>query len=294
MFSVSLWAQETNFLQEKADFSKATTCPDNTLFGNAGASGGWALTSSTNHGTVSFFRFQDTMLPRGAVINGFHTWGIMAFHDGAAWTQCAGETMPFSVRFFADNQGVPGALINEQTVTANAVTTDAIVFGTWTLKRMEITLTTPVAFSNGFIAIGSTNAPSCWFLSISSLGGVQNVFVYNAQNQFVQRMITPTGADPYAASVLLCVRGLDATSITEIEAGMGLAVFPNPTSGILNVMSGANMEQVRLVDITGRVVFSASVDAHNTSIDTSTINPGLYVLQVTSGQVVETVKVQVR
>ncbi len=293
LFSLPLVAQEAILLEEKGDYSKAATCPSGTLFSNAGASGGWALTSSTNHGTVNYFKFHGTMLPQGAVIGGFHAWGLMAYNDGTVWSQCARESMGFSVRFFADNQGVPGALINEQTVIANAVTTNEIAFGSWTVKRMEINLTTPVPFSQGYIAIGSTNNESCWFLSMTSLGGIQNVFIYNAQNEFVQRIITPTTGDPFRASVLVCVWRANATSSTEIGAVMELAVFPNPASGTLNVTYGANMEQVRLLDISGRVVYSASVDANTTTIDTSALKAGLYLLQVTSGQVVETVKVQV-
>jgi len=80
---------------------------------------------------------------------------------------------------------------------------------------------------------------------------------------------------------------VDTTLCTNIS-GLGienntvsseLLIYPNPTNGELNIkISGLNIIETKIVDITGKVVFTTNLI--NNSIDVSSLTNGIYFLQV--------------
>jgi hypothetical protein len=67
-----------------------------------------------------------------------------------------------------------------------------------------------------------------------------------------------------------------------------LSVFPNPTSGLLNIQLNGTymMDEYTLRDMTGKVLRSAKMSdpVQQTELDLHTLSPGIYLLQVRSGQ----------
>ncbi len=82
-----------------------------------------------------------------------------------------------------------------------------------------------------------------------------------------------------------------------LENGLAdLVVFPNPTNGILNIRTDAIMDmQLNLIDITGRTIFfdkmSSDKDSRSTVLDLTALPSGIYMLSITDGISVETVRV---
>lgn len=59
-----------------------------------------------------------------------------------------------------------------------------------------------------------------------------------------------------------------------------IVVYPNPsTTGVLNVKTDMNIEHLYLTDLNGKVTF-AEVNLQKDVIDISTLDKGLYILNV--------------
>ena len=82
-----------------------------------------------------------------------------------------------------------------------------------------------------------------------------------------------------------------ALSITENEL-VKLSVYPNPTSGILNIKSTEEIDNITVFNLLGQSVAKfGKNDITNSSIDLSELSEGLYLVKVTSGNNTETLRV---
>lgn len=63
----------------------------------------------------------------------------------------------------------------------------------------------------------------------------------------------------------------------------GLKLFPNPVNDILYLDIPVNRMQLKIIDLSGRVLLHQDVAAKENSIDVSTLSPGLYIIQVSNG-----------
>jgi len=200
----------------ESSYLKAGACPAGSLLSNP-SNGGWALTSSTDQGTVNYLRFDATMLHESTEVDGFILWGLQAFNDGE-WSQCLSDEMDFAVMFYEDNNGEPGDIIFEDVITGTAVADPNVGFGTWTVKKFTITLSESVPFYDGFVTIASTNSPTCWFLGINAEDtDLNNSYVYDEDGNFVLRTVVPEGDDPYVTGLGFCLLGTDeSTTVVDI------------------------------------------------------------------------------
>ena len=70
------------------------------------------------------------------------------------------------------------------------------------------------------------------------------------------------------------------------------SAYPNPTSGILNIKSSQDVDNVTVFNLLGQNVASFSKnEITNSSIDMSGLSKGLYLVKVTSGDKTETLRV---
>lgn len=74
---------------------------------------------------------------------------------------------------------------------------------------------------------------------------------------------------------------LDVTGI-ESNPNQALSVFPNPTNGLLNLSGFENASQFRVIDMQGRIALESAGNINQ--IDVSSLQSGLYFLQMTSGK----------
>ena len=76
-------------------------------------------------------------------------------------------------------------------------------------------------------------------------------------------------------------------------AGM-LRVFPNPAVGQVFIRSGSVLQEVSILDLTGRVVFEArDLHVREYEIATGAFGPGLYLLRLSTPEKVKVVKLQI-
>jgi len=83
--------------------------------------------------------------------------------------------------------------------------------------------------------------------------------------------------------------------LTVVDTGdIQMLLYPNPASSALNIQSSEQITRIQLTDILGQVVHSASVDHQQMlNIPVSNLNPGLYLIQVTTSAGVITHSVQI-
>lgn len=83
------------------------------------------------------------------------------------------------------------------------------------------------------------------------------------------------------------------TGIKEQSLIAGLSIFPNPTSGLLNISSAKlNTEvTIQVLDALGKVLLSQDYkEFSTTTINTGPLSPGMYVIKLVSGEHVATKK----
>ncbi len=87
---------------------------------------------------------------------------------------------------------------------------------------------------------------------------------------------------------------LDANDISVIEpASVDFNMYPNPTSGDFRVKSIEKIETIRVLDITGRVVYTDSPNNNDFRVATDGWSPGIYIVQVKSGSLTGTSRLTV-
>ena len=98
-------------------------------------------------------------------------------------------------------------------------------------------------------------------------------------------MTTPFNSDGQLVDLSTAV----APSVVEGE----LHVFPNPTNGLLTIQNDNSIEEIRLYDATGRLVFQSNISKQKATIDVSSFASGIYNLCIYSDRDVLTRKISV-
>jgi hypothetical protein len=76
-------------------------------------------------------------------------------------------------------------------------------------------------------------------------------------------------------------------STVELKKDVSMNVYPNPSSGTVNISSNENMESIAIYDCMGRLVYSEKMNAAKTQdVNISFLENGNYVLEASSGDVI--------
>jgi hypothetical protein len=93
------------------------------------------------------------------------------------------------------------------------------------------------------------------------------------------------------------------TSLTVDESSIGLSedveeitftMSPNPSVGILSVSHAYNAADIRIADLSGKIVYQQIDYSSNDKIDLSYLNQGIYLVQVQNGSKVNTQKLIIK
>lgn len=77
---------------------------------------------------------------------------------------------------------------------------------------------------------------------------------------------------------VIIVKSEEVNSLEE-----GLTIFPNPNSGILNVASDIKLDQVVILDLSGRIILTTFNPTNLETYDLSGLSKGIYTIRVKSG-----------
>ena len=86
------------------------------------------------------------------------------------------------------------------------------------------------------------------------------------------------------------------TSVNELESGVDVSVYPNPSKGIVNVKVASNLDglNVKVINAIGQTVIERKIDTENTELDLSDLFNGIYFLNFTNSTGTYTKKVVIQ
>jgi hypothetical protein len=80
----------------------------------------------------------------------------------------------------------------------------------------------------------------------------------------------------------------------ENAQNVSVAIYPNPATDHLNIVSGDRINQVDVFNQLGQRIYSTTVDGNIFNLNTMTYNKGVYYVRVTTPDGVMTEKVMIR
>lgn len=87
------------------------------------------------------------------------------------------------------------------------------------------------------------------------------------------------------------VFSFNTTAGTQDFNSKSITVYPNPSNSVWNFNAGTTISSVQIVDVTGKTVYTAAVNANQATVNVSGFASGMYFARITSGNATETVRV---
>ena len=137
-------------------------------------------------------------------------------------------------------------------------------------------------------------------LGSSGDGGVTNDLVISTagvsedQTSFYYDMTDLTWY--YTTSTPMVRMNFDpSVGVNEVEDNHGLRVFPNPAKEVINISLNKEVSAtITLLDVSGKVVRTQALNGISTSINTASLNSGVYFVTINDGTSVSTQKVVIK
>jgi len=86
-----------------------------------------------------------------------------------------------------------------------------------------------------------------------------------------------------------------SVGVNEVENNLGLRVFPNPANEVINISLNKEVSAtLTLLDVSGKVVRTHALNGISTSINTASLNSGVYFVTINDGTSVSTQKVVIK
>ena len=86
-----------------------------------------------------------------------------------------------------------------------------------------------------------------------------------------------------------------SVGVNEVEDNLGLRVFPNPANEVINISLNKEVAAtLTLLDVSGKVVKIQALNGISTSINTASLNSGVYFVTINDGTSVSTQKVVIK
>ena len=76
------------------------------------------------------------------------------------------------------------------------------------------------------------------------------------------------------------VNGQNILSLEEEEVSSHCKIYPNPSTGILNIKTNLKDPELCVFDISGRLIKRMKIEKYHTTIDVKHIKDGFYIVRV--------------
>jgi hypothetical protein len=108
-------------------------------------------------------------------------------------------------------------------------------------------------------------------------------------NANTNETLLSVGSESFSTkTITFCVEGATENAI---ETATAMSIYPNPTSGMLNITSNEEIDSVEIFNSIGNTVVSSKVAGNSSAIDMSNLPNGMYFVRVSTSNGIETVKV---
>ena len=82
----------------------------------------------------------------------------------------------------------------------------------------------------------------------------------------------------------------DSTASVDKIQGFELSLYPNPATDIVNINTSISIDNVRIYDLTGRIVMEANPNKMNFDLDVTDLSKGVYLVKLNAGNKEATTK----
>ena len=82
--------------------------------------------------------------------------------------------------------------------------------------------------------------------------------------------------------------------IDDPQSATETSIFPNPATDVINVVTGANLQEVRIMNNNGQLIFNQLVDGQSLQVNTSDFQTGVYFMEIRTSAGVITEKLVIR
>ena len=136
-----------------------------------------------------------------------------------------------------------------------------------------------------YSVIGATGSTFNWSVTngiIQSGAGTNQIQVkWNAVGTDTLKVIETSSQGCAGIQNTLIVNVSPTSGINEINASKKITIYPNPTTGMVNISSSQAIETIEVFDVTGKLVLSHRNDSHQKHIelDLSAFSNGIYFIQ---------------
>ncbi len=97
-------------------------------------------------------------------------------------------------------------------------------------------------------------------------------------------------ADVVMTNIAATVKGCPTTKVQPVVYGDDIRLYPNPATNKLTVVSTRAIKEISVANILGQTIYTESFDTKETSLDVSTLMPGVYLLKVNGSEIKKFVK----
>jgi PKD repeat protein len=159
-----------------------------------------------------------------------------------------------------------------------------------------LTVTQPIAS----LSVSSTSSMLCSGQSATLTASGSASYSWQPGGQTTASVVvTPTANATYTVTNATCSLSsmftqsvTSCTGIQELSGGaISVVLQPNPAGSELNIKSGLQMENIQVLDITGRVIYSSmNVNSQEVHLNISSFAKGIYYVRIQSGNATETRK----
>ena len=88
-----------------------------------------------------------------------------------------------------------------------------------------------------------------------------------------------------------CVSATDINTSGLAEETVGIKVFPNPTSGFIQIESTEKITRIRFLNSLGEIVYQSESEVNKINFSQLQLQEGIYFLEVFSGQKKQVTKI---
>ena len=263
------------------------SAPEVSITGNTTVCEGSSTTITANGGVS--YQWSTGETGASISVNAFGIYSVTATGNGGC-TATANATVFVSS---APTPSISGNLhiCDNETTTLTANGGDSYIWSNGsTGNTIEVgnggTYSVIVSNANGCTAMASANVEAGHSVtnSISETAETDftwNGHTYNEPGDYTQVFTAVNGCDSIVTLHLNILSGISQNSVFEI------ALFPNPATDILNIISSETISEIEIVNVMGQVVKRMEVNSDNAVCDVEDLRSGVYVVRIhTEGTVI--------
>ena len=244
--------------------------------------GGVASTTGVNQGdSISYFQVTRS-------VDSTHTFdGPYGSDDGVSWL----DTMHITFNTALTGNIPPLVMNNTICDTIDVYTGDTIRIMTIDSFAFDFFSLTPEV-NQTINTVITTNAPVghlTYSMSLDSATAQKIHCIFDARNMspgsyWVTATATDDGSPAQTTSSTVYFNTYySLTSVNETNATTTVKVYPNPTNNVLNIDHSTAVTEIRVVDLNGSLISKTSATSNHSTIDTRSLDPGIYFVQVLNG-----------